>query len=194
MKKFIKAFKEIKIQFLKKVEEEAEKLKLKSIQEGEKKGYSEGLEKGKAEIIEKFEENVNIIKRAHDDVNNRMQEIIKNSEKDVLRLSIAIAEKIIREKIEGNDEIVLNSLKFILKTVPQVNKVVIYFNPAEFERIKNSSSEFIEIMERYKEIKFVDDARIEKGGVIVETELGNINGQPGSQIEKLKRVFDTISS
>ncbi len=120
-----------------------------------------------------------------------MDEIFKSVEKDIVKLSIAIAEKIIRQKIAEDDNIVLNSLKLILKTIPQVNNLIIYLNPQEYEKIKNSSDDFGTIMERYKEVKFVDDARVEKGGVVVETELGNVDGMPGSQIEKLEKAFES---
>ncbi len=187
---FIREFNDKKNTILKDLYEETEQLKIEAIEEGTKKGYEEGFSTGKAEVLEKFSENVEIIKNSHHQVNNLIQEIVKNSGKDILKLALSIAEKIIREKINENDEIVVNSLKFLLKTIPQVNKIIIYLNPIEFERIKKSSEEFAEILERYKEVKFIDDSRIEKGGVVVETELGNIDGQPGSQLEKLVREFE----
>lgn len=187
---FIKEFNDKKYTILKNLNEEIEQLKAEAIKEGTKEGYEEGFSRGKAEVLKKFSENVEIIKKSHHQVNIFIQEIVKNSGKDILKLALSIAEKIIREKINENDEIVLNTLKFLLKTVPQVNKVIIYLNPIEFERIKKSSEEFAEILERYKEVKFIDDSRIEKGGVVVETELGNIDGQPGSQLEKLIREFE----
>ncbi len=109
-------------------------------------------------------------------------------------MAIAIAEKIIRQKIAADDDIVLNSLKLILKTIPQVNNLIIYLNPLEYEKIKNSIDGFSTIMERYKEVKFVDDARVEKGGVVVETELGNVDGMPGSQLEKLEKAFESVNN
>lgn len=187
---FKREFNDKKNTILKNLCEEIEQLKNKAIKEGIKKGYDEGFSRGKAEVLKKFSENVEIIKNSHHQVNNFIQEIVKKSGKDILKLALSIAEKIIREKINEDDEIVVNSLKFLLKTVPQVDKIIIYLNPIEFERIKKSSEEFAEILERYREVKFIDDSRIEKGGVVVETELGNIDGQPGSQLEKLIREFE----
>ncbi len=183
-----------KNEFLKSIKDEAKQIKADAFSEGDKRGYSEGFEKGKSEAFNKFSESLDILDRTPAQINVIVDEIYKSAEKDILKLSIAIAEKIIRQKIAADDDVVLNSLKFILKTIPQVNNLIIYLNPQEYEKIKKSSDDFETIMERYKEVKFVDDARVEKGGVVVETELGNVDGMPSSQIEKLEKAFESVNN
>jgi len=183
-----------KTEFLNGIKEEAKQIKTRARSEGQETGYSEGLSEGKKEILNTFSESLEILERVPSQINNIVDEIYKTVEKDILKMAIAIAEKIIRQKIATDDDIVLNSLKLILKTIPQVNNLIIYLNPLEYEKIKNSIDGFSTIMERYKEVKFVDDARVEKGGVVVETELGNVDGMPGSQIEKLEKTFESVNN
>jgi flagellar assembly protein FliH len=183
-----------KNEFFKGIKEEAKQIKKSAYNEGNERGYSDGLAKGKLEILNEFSESLKILERVPAHINNIVDEIYKSAEKDLIKLAIAIAEKILRQKIAADDNVVINSLKFILKTIPQVNNLIIYLNPQEYEKIKNSSNDFATIMERYKEVKFVDDARVEKGGVVVETELGNVDGMPGSQIEKLEKAFESVNN
>jgi len=192
--KFISFVYTKKTEFLNAMKEEAKQIKAKARSEGHEIGYSEGLSKGKSEILNIFSESLEILDRVPSQINNIIDEIYKTVEKDILKMAIAIAEKIIRQKIAADDDIVFNSLKLILKTIPQVNNLIIYLNPLEYEKIKNSVDGFSTIMERYKEVKFVDDARVEKGGVVVETELGNVDGMPGSQLEKLEKAFESVNN
>jgi flagellar assembly protein FliH len=192
--KFINFVYTKKNEFLNGIKEEAKQIKTRARAEGQEIGYSEGLSKGKAEILDIFSESLEILDRVPSEINSIVDEIYKSLEKDILKMAIAIAEKIIRQKIAADDDIVLNSLKLILKTIPQVNNLIIYLNPLEYEKIKNSIDGFSTIMERYKEVKFVDDARVEKGGVVVETELGNVDGMPGSQLEKLEKAFESVNN
>jgi flagellar assembly protein FliH len=192
--KFVKIVNTKKNEFFKSIKDEAKQIKAGALSEGDKRGYSEGFDKGKAEAFNKFSESLEILDRIPAQINIIVDELYKSAEKDIVKLSLAIAEKIIRQKIAADDDIVLNSLKFILKTIPQVNNLIIYLNPLEYEKIKKSSVDFETIMERYKEVKFVDDARVEKGGVVVETELGNVDGMPGSQIEKLEKAFESVNN
>ena len=191
--KFISLVNTKKIEFLNGIKKEAKQIKTGAYNLGEEKGYSEGISKGKSEMLNKFSDSLEILDRVPSQINTIVDEIYKSAEKDIIKLAIAIAEKIIRQKIAADDDIVLNSLKLILKTIPQVNNLIIYLNPLEYEKIKNSSDDFGAILDRYKEVKFVDDARVEKGGVVVETELGNVDGMPTSQIEKLEKAFESVN-
>ncbi|MEJ2615740.1 MAG: FliH/SctL family protein, partial [Ignavibacteriaceae bacterium] len=45
--------------------------------------------------------------------------------------------------------------------------------------------------ESFSKIKFEQDDRIEQGGCVVETEIGNVDGRISSQFNELKKYFDS---
>ncbi len=164
-----------------------EKLKEKTLEQARKEGFAKGLEEGKIQARHSLGAEFATIKNMIEQLNIHKKSIMENLEEDILTVSIAIAEKIVREKVDKNEEYVLQSLKFILMTIPQIKKLIVYLNPEDYALFNSKKEQLGDLLNRYEEVKVVDDKRVEKGGVVVETENGNIDGQVSSQIEKISK-------
>lgn len=164
---------------------EAEEIKESAFRAGTEKGYSDGYAKGYDEAKRSFERELNILEEIKRGLGSYREEILKMSEKEITRLSVTVAEKIIRQKVAEDSSIVMDSLKVALKSVPQLDRLIIHLNPDDYMYIKSRGEEIDEIINRYKEIKFIDDKRIEKGGCVIETEIGSIDTQISSQLKKI---------
>jgi flagellar assembly protein FliH len=170
---------------IEKAMEEARQIKAEAYKQGMGEGHGEGYEKGYQEALKSFERELSMMEKIKVELENYRGEILKMSEREVVRLAISISEKIVRRKIAEDDKIVIDSVKFALKSIPHLDKVIINLNPEDYDYITSKKDEIKDIIARYREIKFVDDRRIEKGGCVIETEIGNIDTQVSNQLKKI---------
>jgi len=67
---------------------------------------------------------------------------------------------------------------------------VIRLNPADYESIVNDGKTY-QLKDTFSKIKFEQDERIEIGGCLVESEIGNADGRISSQLNELRRKLDS---
>ena len=80
-------------------------------------------------------------------------------------------------------------LKNSLQKVIGANQVIIKLNPIDYNSI--TTSEFIpEIESSFNKIKFEEDSKIELGGCIINTELGNVDAKISNMINELIRKLE----
>lgn len=155
-------------------------------------GYSKGYDDAKSELeneysqqlLEKAEEFYNIIKSFEE----KILDYETIFEKVVIETAKQISKKIIGREIQ-NESIISSVLKNSLQKVIGANQVIIKLNPIDYNSI--TTSEFIpEIESSFNKIKFEEDSKIELGGCIINTELGNVDAKISNMINELIRKLE----
>ena len=156
------------------------------------KGFSDGQKSVKDSYEKEYTERIS---EKYDSVNNITLQLDKKIieyesvfEKVVIDLSVSIAEKIIKKEV--NRETIINDvLKESIKKVIGSNKIFVKLNPNDFEII-NQESQAQFNNDSYNKIKFESDERIEKGGCLVETEIGNVDARISSQLNEISKQLE----
>jgi len=156
------------------------------------KGFGEGQKSVKdsyeRELSEKTAEKYDYVDNMILQLNNKIEEYESAFEKVVIDLSVSIAEKIIKKEIE-RETIVNSLLKESIRKVIGSNKVFVKLNPSDYEII-NQESQTQFSGDTYNKIKFESDERIEKGGCLVETEIGNVDARISSQLNEISKRLE----
>jgi flagellar assembly protein FliH len=108
--------------------------------------------------------------------------------KSVLDTAFAVAEKIIHKELDKQSDIT-NLIETCLKKVLTANEIIIKLNPADFESVTEDLKQMNKSIDVSK-IRFEKDEMIEKGGCLVETEIGNADARISSQLNELKRKLE----
>ncbi|MCF8240192.1 MAG: hypothetical protein K9J16_02320 [Melioribacteraceae bacterium] len=155
--------------------------------------YSEGLENGyrkaKEELeqeyinkaINRSEEFYNVLSSFENQINNYSEAF----DQIVIALSVKIAEKIIRKKIENNgtiEEVLQESLKKIIGA----NKVIVKINEKDYEFLENESK-IDNYLKSFQKIVFEKDESIKQGGCFIDTEIGNVDARIETQLKELQK-------
>ena len=149
----------------------------KSVKDSYEKEYAERL-------AEKYESVNKIITQ----IDKKIAEYEPAFEKIVSSLSIAIAEKIVKKEIE-RETIINDVLKESIRRVIGSNKIFVKLNPSDIERI-NLESQIQFNDDSYKNIKFEPDEHIEKGGCLVQTEIGSVDARISSQFSEIRKQLE----
>jgi flagellar assembly protein FliH len=109
-------------------------------------------------------------------------------EKIVLDTSFAIAEKVVKREIE-KESIISDVLRASIKKILGANEIVIKLNQEDYKSLM-SDAEQILAEHSYSKIKFEPDEKIEAGGCLIETEIGNVDSRISTQLESIKQNLD----
>ncbi len=158
--------------------------------------YERGFDDGRKTALEESEKAYNQkLERKYAELNNiisvleaRAAEYSQTFENLVIQLSVAIAEKILEREI-SKDSIIENILTEALKRVIGANKVLVKLNPDDLKNFNIENKNFFSEGSLSK-INFESDERIDKGGCLVETEIGNVDARISTQLNELKKQFE----
>lgn len=157
--------------------------------EGFDKGHKDGYEKGQAEV----ERLVDRMHRIIEAVMQRREEILQDTESQIVELVILMARKVIKILSENQKNVVMANVLAALKKVKTRGNVTLRVNLEDIKLTTENVSEFIKHVENVQGITVLEDSAVEKGGCIVETDFGAIDARISSQLSELENKILEVS-
>jgi type III secretion protein L len=111
-------------------------------------------------------------------------------ERDLLRLSVKIAEKIIGREIKNNREAIVDIVANALRQARRNEMITMRVNPADLPIIE-AHRQRLDRAGREHFLDIVSDPRISAGGCVIESESGAIDAQLETQLRVLERALLT---
>ena len=157
--------------------------------EAYKRGYDagreEGYKEGQAEVMRLIDRLGTIVSTAVD----IRDDIIRSSEKLMTEMILMIARKVIKDEIVERREVVINNIKEALQRVKDRDRIDIRVNFADLDMTTAHKDELIKIMESLKKVNIYEDSRVERGGCIIETDVGAIDARVSTQLEAIEEAI-----
>ena len=157
--------------------------------EAYKRGYDagreEGYKEGQAEVMRLIDRLGTIVSTAVD----IRDDIIRSSEKLMTEMILMIARKVIKDEIVERREVVINNIKEALQRVKDRDRIDIRVNFADLDMTTAHKDELIKMMESLKKVNIYEDSRVERGGCIIETDVGAIDARISTQLESIEEAI-----
>ncbi len=157
-------------------------------QDGFKKGYEDGYGKGKNAASEEAAGAVSMMSQVIDQLKMYHTEILAESQNDIVKMALAVAEKVLHKEIMTDPTTVLAVVKNALSKVSFKKQFVIHVNPLDIEVLKGSSDEIRAVVQNHESIKFKASPQVEPGGCIVQTESGVVDAQIDRQFGEVQEA------
>ncbi|TGK60104.1 flagellar assembly protein FliH [Leptospira wolffii] len=148
-------------------------------------GREVGFRKGQGEVRRLIDRLGTIVGKAID----IRAELIQASEKQMVEMILIIARKIIKDEIIERKEIVLNNIREALKRIKDRDRVDIRVNFADLEITTAHKDELIKLMESLRKVNIYEDSRVDRGGVIIETDVGAIDARISTQLKEIEEAI-----
>ena len=150
--------------------------------EAYKKGYEagreEGYKEGQAEVMRLVDRLGTIVASAID----IRDDIIRSSERLLTEMILMIARKVIKDEIVERREVVINNIKEAIMRVKDRDRIDIRVNFADLDMTTAHKDELIRMMESLKKVNIYEDSRVDRGGCIIETDVGAIDARSKANI------------
>lgn len=154
-------------------------------EQASKEGYEKGIEQAK-EAVDTLRGSIEEFLGYKDVVYNEIT-------KDILDISIKVAEKIIKKEVETDKSVLESIVKDALKSLAKdENKIILKVNPIDVEYTKEIVPELLSSGQLEAKIFVTGDKDVEEGSAIIETSNGIIDANIGTQLEIIKEAFKQI--
>lgn len=179
---------------------ECKALQEKARKEGQQKGYGEGLARAVAEVEarvrqeygERFGELLGLMEGSVRRLEEERQALLDQNGPMLVRLWQTMLERFLRREVEFDGDTALRVFREVLGRVSDRTRIRVFFNPLDRDIFSARENEFAEIRRVAEQFDVIADEGIERGGCLVETNLGVYDARWHSQIEALSREIDEL--
>ncbi|MFW6288696.1 MAG: flagellar assembly protein FliH [Spirochaetota bacterium] len=172
---------------------EAERRAQDAEEDARRAGFEEGREKG---FEEGQAEHERLVERLHVIINkaiDRRNEIIEESETQIVNLVVQIAKKVVKVISENQRNVVVNNVVQALRKLKEKTDVIIRVNIEDLEMVTSHVQDIIERVEREHHITVAEDSTVDPGGAIIETDFGEIDARIASQLQEIEdRILELV--
>ena len=154
-----------------------------------KAGYDAGFNAAKDQMRQETEALVGRFTSMIDDLSSQRRALIKESETAVLKLVCEIVRKVIGKVVEIDNTAVRHVVSNALKQMDDQEKLIVRLNPDDLAALKQHEAAWAEDVERSGVVELKPDARIKRGGCLVDGESGSVEAQVERQIGVIERAL-----
>jgi flagellar biosynthesis/type III secretory pathway protein FliH len=175
-------------------------------EQGRAEGHAAGLEEGraagrieaKAEALAEHGEELGKIAAAWtaslEEFSRRRDDLVRGALQDVVRLGVAIGERLTKRTIELNPEVVRDQLAATLAVVVRPTELTIRIHPEDRAIVERALPGLVAAMPAIRHAEIVDDPSVERGGCLARSRAdangedaggGEIDARIGVQLERI---------
>ncbi|RDU66984.1 flagellar assembly protein FliH [Helicobacter didelphidarum] len=165
-----------------------------AVEKAREESYKLGVEEGKNELRETLETEINqerdkIIQSliTLENTLKQSQTHLEALEKELSSIAIDMAKEVIVKEIEENSQkVALELTKALLSNIMDATQVSIKVNPIDYVYLKEN-------LKNREKIQIEADNAVSRGGVVITSNLGNLDGNVMSRYKMLKQsVLDNL--
>ena len=153
---------------------------------GHEQGYSEGKNAAEAELAPV----IATMREVLQSTLAQRQAAVEATEPELVRLAMAIAERVVHTEIATNPKVVVDNVRQALTRLVSREVVTLRLNPADLEMIRQHRDDIVSASD-VEHLRIVEDSRVDRGGVLVETEAGTIDAKISTQLREARRAILT---
>ena len=181
---------------IKDAQDQAEAILRKARQEKESiemEAYQKGLEQGQAQgqmiAVKKIEPLIDTMAKGIEELKKIRQLIIEKHQDQLFEILFLIAEKVIHREIQISPDIILDTVKSACTHLMGTDEIRLRLHPSDFEYIRDIERILSQNLTGKRLIHFIEDTSLDRGGIIIDTEFGEIDASIRSQIDHMKEVL-----
>ena len=150
------------------------------------RGISEGIRTGEEQARKESIKSIESVQKQLKEIASLRKSILEKAEKDILMLSVSIAEKILHKEVTSNQDTVQNILKAAMKNILDRENIKVRLHPEDFHYMMDKKEDFLQGFDGIKNIVFEEDASIIRGGALIETQFGEVDARIDRQFAEVK--------
>lgn len=151
-------------------------------------GAEQGLADGRAGAQAEMEEMLETMRGLIEMARVERHKIIEGAEPEIVRLSTAIAERILHQHIALEPSVVIEMTRNAITRIVNRESVTVRVNPADIETMRESRDNLM-MFNDIEHMRVIEDQRVDRGGVVIETEAGTIDAKVSTQLREARRLL-----
>jgi flagellar assembly protein FliH len=151
---------------------------------GRESGFTQGHEAANAEL----QPVITTMRQMLEGIREQREAVIIAAEPELVRLAVAIAERIMHLEISTNPNVVVENVRSALTRLVSREVVTLRVNPVDHDAIRQYRDSIVAASD-VEHLRIIEDQRVDRGGVLVETDAGTIDSKIATQLREAKRAI-----
>ncbi|RKY65279.1 MAG: hypothetical protein DRQ08_06085 [Candidatus Latescibacterota bacterium] len=159
------------------------------IEEAYRSGFEDGRRMGWEAAWKKLKDAAEAFKKGTEALRAARDELLKGAEEGVLALAGEVARRVVGVAVERFPEEVVDLVRECLKKISDGGKVVVRVNPDDIAAVEDHREELLDLVNGPEGIEVEPDKRVPRGGCMVETSSGVVNGRLDSMLDEIEKAM-----
>lgn len=152
--------------------------------EGQRAGYDQGKVDADADMAETLASMRNLLEMARAE----RHKLIASAEPEIVKLAMGIAERVLHQQVAIDREVVVEMARAAIGRLVERDQITVRVNPADIDHVRERKDD-LSAIDDVGTLRFVEDNRVDRGGVVVESDGGSIDARIATQVGEAKRVL-----
>ena len=151
--------------------------------------YQAGYDAGFDSFADEKKKFTDRLAEIEEDIVQQVDESWQLMETEILKLSVDIARRIIREEVSTHQDVVLRMIRDGLIQIRDRQEIKIHVNPADYELVRGHKDEISGSCDGIRNLEIIDDRRVNPGDCMIETSNGNLDARVETQLAEIERIL-----
>jgi flagellar assembly protein FliH len=157
-------------------------------QDARKRGHDDGFAAGRAAADAEMNDMLVTMRGLLEMARAERRKLIEDAEPELVRLALGIAERVLHQQVALDRGVVVEMAKAAIARLIERDTVTVRVNPADLERMREHRDELMAIAD-VRNLRLLEDKRVDRGGVIVETDAGTIDARVSTQLDEARKIL-----
>ncbi len=159
----------------------------------EKSAYESGFHQGEKAGLAIAEKKIDASMRRYSEailaVGKLRSQLYAQVEREVVKLAVAVARKIVHREVRLDQEIIQTLVKVALSHVAEKSAVTVHLHPLDYSYLLEHKAELSAGGDEGQDIVLLADKSIDRGGCLIETSCGDIDARIEEEFREIERSF-----
>jgi flagellar assembly protein FliH len=151
-------------------------------------GREQGYAAGKSAAEDELAPVITTIRELIESVRAQRGAVIAAAEPELVRLAMAIADRIVHTELQTNQNVIVENVRQALTRLVSREVVTLRVNPVDLDTIRQHRDDIVAAGD-VEHLRIVEDQRVDRGGVIIETDAGMIDSKISTQMREARRAI-----
>jgi flagellar assembly protein FliH len=151
-------------------------------------GHEQGYAAGKTAAEDELAPVITTIRELIESIRAQRNAAIASAEPELVRIAMAVAERVIHGELQTNQSVIVENVRQALTRLVSREVVTLRVNPVDLDTIRARRDEIVAAGD-VEHLRIVEDQRVDRGGVIVETDAGTIDSKVATQLREARRAI-----
>lgn len=151
--------------------------------------FERGRQNGLDEADAMLRKTTQALAAACNELNGLKEKMLQRSSDDMLRLVLAIAERVVNAELSFNEEVIARTVQQAIQVAVSAEEFRIKINPDDLHVVQERKPLFVASLSGLSHIEFVADATVTRGGCILESPLGRVDATIEAQLNAITKTL-----
>jgi flagellar assembly protein FliH len=158
------------------------------VQDARRQGHDEGYAAGREAADREMNDMLVTMRGLLEMGRAERHKMMEDAEPELVKLALGIAERVLHQQIALDRGVVVEMAKTAIARLIERDTVTVRVHPSDLEMMRRHRDELIAIGD-IRNLRVVEDQRVDRGGVIVDTDAGTIDARVSTQLDEARKIL-----